>query len=42
MALAVAALRAEGETIIEGTACIGDSFPGFERALAGVVRGELR
>lgn len=34
MALAVAALAADGETTIEETACIDDSFPGFERTLA--------
>lgn len=33
MALAVAGLVAEGETIIEGAECIGDSFPGFEETL---------
>ncbi len=33
MALAVAALAADGETTIEDTACIDDSFPGFEKAL---------
>ncbi len=29
MALAVAALVAEGETVIEGATCVSDSFPGF-------------
>lgn len=29
MALAVAGLIAQGETIVEDAACIGDSFPGF-------------
>ncbi len=38
MALAVAALTAEGETTIEETACIDDSFPGFEIALATLQR----
>ena len=33
MALAVAGLIAEGETVIEGAECIADSFPGFERVL---------
>jgi 3-phosphoshikimate 1-carboxyvinyltransferase len=33
MALAVAALVADGETTITDTACIGDSFPGFEDML---------
>ena len=40
MALAVAALSAEGETIVEDTACIDDSFPGFELALATLL-GEV-
>ncbi len=30
MALAVAGLIAEGETVVENTECISDSFPGFE------------
>jgi 3-phosphoshikimate 1-carboxyvinyltransferase len=29
MALAVAGLIAQGETIVEDAECIGDSFPGF-------------
>lgn len=33
MALAVAGLLAEGATVIQGTACIADSFPGFEAVL---------
>ncbi len=33
MSLAVAALAADGETTIEDTACLDDSFPGFEQAL---------
>jgi len=33
MALAMAGLIAEGETIIEDTACIETSFPGFEKIL---------
>jgi 3-phosphoshikimate 1-carboxyvinyltransferase len=33
MALAVAGLVADGETIIEDTACVETSFPGFERLL---------
>jgi 3-phosphoshikimate 1-carboxyvinyltransferase len=36
MSLAVAALAADGESTIEDTACIADSFPGFEQALAAV------
>jgi 3-phosphoshikimate 1-carboxyvinyltransferase len=34
MALAVAGLVASGETRIENSACIADSFPGFEAILA--------
>ena len=34
MALTVAGLVAEGETIIENAGCIADSFPGFDRTLA--------
>ncbi|MBN3033045.1 MAG: 3-phosphoshikimate 1-carboxyvinyltransferase [Candidatus Saganbacteria bacterium] len=37
MSLAIAGLIAEGETIIEDTACIETSFPGFE-ALLGSLR----
>jgi 3-phosphoshikimate 1-carboxyvinyltransferase len=33
MALAVAGLVAEGETIIENAGCIADSFPGFGSVL---------
>jgi 3-phosphoshikimate 1-carboxyvinyltransferase len=33
MSLAVAGLAADGETIVEDTACIADSFPGFEQVL---------
>ncbi len=36
MALAVAGLLAEGETVIQGTECIADSFPGFEAILEGL------
>jgi 3-phosphoshikimate 1-carboxyvinyltransferase len=36
MSLAIAALAADGETTVDDTACIADSFPGFERALAGL------
>ena len=39
MSLAVAALAADGETMVEDTACMDDSFPGFEQALA-VLLGE--
>jgi 3-phosphoshikimate 1-carboxyvinyltransferase len=34
MALAVAGLIAKGETVVQGVACIADSFPGFEATLA--------
>lgn len=34
MALAVAGLLAEGETVINGAECIDDSYPDFERTLA--------
>jgi 3-phosphoshikimate 1-carboxyvinyltransferase len=33
MAFAVAGLFAEGETIVQDAECIGDSYPGFEKAL---------
>jgi 3-phosphoshikimate 1-carboxyvinyltransferase len=36
MALAVAALAAEGETVIEDAACMHDSFPGFSDVLTGL------
>ncbi len=36
MSLAVAGLVAEGETIVEGAECIGDSFPGFEESWAAL------
>ena len=36
MALAVAALVADGETTITGTACIADSYPGFAEALTAL------
>jgi 3-phosphoshikimate 1-carboxyvinyltransferase len=41
MALAVAGLIAEGETIIDGWECVGDSFPGFAAALAQVAGAEV-
>jgi 3-phosphoshikimate 1-carboxyvinyltransferase len=37
MTLAVAGLIATGETRVENTACIADSFPGFEATLACLV-----
>ncbi|MEW5717513.1 MAG: 3-phosphoshikimate 1-carboxyvinyltransferase [Chloroflexota bacterium] len=36
MSLAVAALSARGETVIEGWECVADSFPNFEDALKRV------
>ncbi|MCB1236726.1 MAG: hypothetical protein KDM91_16795, partial [Verrucomicrobiae bacterium] len=33
MAFAIAGLFAEGETIIEDTACVDTSYPGFETEL---------
>jgi 3-phosphoshikimate 1-carboxyvinyltransferase len=33
MALAIAGLVADGETVLEDAECIGDSFPGFESSL---------
>jgi 3-phosphoshikimate 1-carboxyvinyltransferase len=36
MALAIAGLIAEGQTLIENTACIADSFPGFEGCMRNV------
>lgn len=37
MALAVAGLAAQGETVIEGWSCVGVSYPGFERDLGRLV-----
>ena len=36
MSLIVAGLLAKGETVVEGTECIEDSFPGFMRILEGL------
>lgn len=36
MALAVAGLIAEGKTVVQNTACIADSFPGFEEILTSL------
>jgi 3-phosphoshikimate 1-carboxyvinyltransferase len=36
MSLAIAALAADGVTTVDDTACIADSFPGFEQALAAL------
>ncbi len=37
MSLAVAALAATGETIIEGWECVADSFPSFAQILGGIL-----
>jgi len=44
MALTVAGLGAAGPVTVEGTACVGDSFPGFFSALAavGALEGDCR
>jgi 3-phosphoshikimate 1-carboxyvinyltransferase len=39
MSLSIAALVAEGATIIEDTECVDDSFPGFEAALKALLDG---
>lgn len=39
MAFAIAGLHATGETIIEDTACVQTSYPGFEKTLATIVKG---
>lgn len=41
MALTIAGLAAEGETLVRDTACISDSFPGFSELLASV-GGDVR
>ncbi len=38
MSFAIAGLFADGETVIEDTACIGTSYPGFEEALKLVIK----
>ena len=38
MAMAIAGLVADGETIIEDTACIETSFPGFEKILTSLCK----
>jgi 3-phosphoshikimate 1-carboxyvinyltransferase len=38
MSLAVAALRAEGETVIEGWECVNISFPDFDRILKALAQ----
>jgi 3-phosphoshikimate 1-carboxyvinyltransferase len=39
MALAIAALFAQGEVRVEDVACVDTSFPGFARLLAEVAPG---
>jgi 3-phosphoshikimate 1-carboxyvinyltransferase len=39
MSLAVAALFADGETVIRDVACVNTSFPGFARVLADAAPG---
>ncbi len=41
MALAVAGLRAEGETVVEDTACIRTSFPGFVELINTLAGGDV-
>ncbi len=40
MAFAIAGLFADGETIIEGSECIGTSYPGFEHDLNLFIKGD--
>jgi 3-phosphoshikimate 1-carboxyvinyltransferase len=40
MALAVAGLVADGETVVEDVACVATSFPGFAQALNTLAGGE--
>lgn len=40
MAFAIAGLFAEGDTVIEGSECIGTSYPGFEHDLALFMKGD--
>lgn len=40
MAFLVAGLFADGETLMNNTACIATSYPGFDRDLAGVLAGK--
>jgi len=39
MAFAIAGLHASGETVIEDTDCVQTSYPGFEKTLAKVLKG---
>lgn len=41
MSLAIAALIAKGETIIQGWECVADSFPNFEQALIEVAANPM-
>lgn len=36
MAVAVAALGAEGKSVVQDTACVAKSFPGFAAVMAGL------
>jgi 3-phosphoshikimate 1-carboxyvinyltransferase len=40
MAFAIAGLFAEGETVIENTACVNTSYPGFVKHLQAVMNHE--
>jgi 3-phosphoshikimate 1-carboxyvinyltransferase len=40
MAFAIAGLFADGETVIEDTACVNTSYPGFENTLRSIQKGE--
>jgi 3-phosphoshikimate 1-carboxyvinyltransferase len=39
MAFSVAGLFASGETVIEDTACVNTSYPGFEQTLRFIQKG---
>ena len=39
MAFAIAGLFADGETVIENTACIATSYPGFEEQMKAMRNG---
>ncbi len=41
MAFAIAGLFADGETIIDNTACVNTSYPGFEATLQDAIAGKL-
>ena len=42
MAFAIAGLFAEGQTVIEDTACVNTSYPGFDRTLESMINGAQR